>query len=145
MFFFYNSFFIKTLGHTVCKASLKDFRLPRKCAQICKRTHLTYSFESLQMGMGDMVLTHITKVPHTAASHLSNMPDLRKPSDVAFTATLSSEERPIRRRTQPEVQSTYTWQLNRTLGLTKMRLCDASRRFKSCRYLPLCGFVSMYS
>lgn len=104
---FLQQFFIKTLGHTVYKASLKDVRLPRKCAQICKRTHLTYSFESLQMGMGDMVLTHITKVSHTAASHLSNMLDFRKPSDVAFTATLSSEECPIRRHTQPEVQSTY--------------------------------------
>lgn len=75
-----------------------------------------YSLESLQMGTGDTVLTHISKVPLAAASHLSNTLHFRKPSDVAFTATLSSGEHPIRRRTQPEVRRTYTWQLNRTLS-----------------------------
>lgn len=60
------------------------------------------------MGKGDMVLTHISKVTLAAASHLSNTLDFRKPSDVAFTATLSSGEHPIRRCTQPEVRCTYT-------------------------------------
>lgn len=110
LFFFFTRVSIKILGHTVYKTSLNDFRLPET------RTHRTYSFESLQMGMGDMVLTRISKVPHAAASHLSNTLDFRKPSDVAFTATLSSGEHPIRRRTQPEVRCTYTWQLNRTLS-----------------------------
>lgn len=50
------------------------------------------------MGMGDMVLTRISKVTLAAASHLSNTLDFREPSDVAFTATLSSGEHPIRRR-----------------------------------------------
>ena len=68
------------------------------------------------MGKGDTVLTHITKVMLAAASHLSNMLDFRKPSDVAFTATLNSGEYPIRRCTQPEVWCTYNWQLNRTLS-----------------------------
>lgn len=48
--------------------------------------------ESVQMGKGDTALTRISKVTPAAASHLSNTLDFRKPSDVAFTATLNSGE-----------------------------------------------------
>lgn len=111
LFSFFTRVSIKILGHTVCKTSLSDFRLPSNMHALTK-----HSFESVQMGMGDIVLTRVSKVPLAAASHLSKMLDFRKPSDVAFTATLSSEEYPIRRRTQPKVWCTYTTQLNRILS-----------------------------
>lgn len=90
-------------------------------------THRIYNLESLQMGKGDMVLTRISKVTLAAASHLSNTLDFRKPSDVAFTATLSSGEHPISKRMQPEVRCTYTWQLNRTPSKARMGICDARK------------------
>lgn len=49
-----------------------------------------YSFEGVQMGVHDTALTPVSKISLAAASHLLNTPDLRKPSDAAFTATLSS-------------------------------------------------------
>lgn len=89
--------------------------------------HMEHNLESLQMGKGDKVLTHIRKVMLAAASHLSNALDFRKPSDVAFTATLNSWEHPIRRCTQPEVWCTYIWQLNRTFSWAEMGIGDTRK------------------
>lgn len=50
------------------------------------------------MGREDTVLTPMSEISLAAASHLFNMLDFRKPSDAAFTATLSSGERAITRR-----------------------------------------------
>lgn len=50
------------------------------------------------MGAGDTALTPVSEISLAAASHLFNTPDLRKPSDAAFTATLSSGAHAIGRR-----------------------------------------------
>lgn len=55
------------------------------------------------------------------------MLDFRKPSDAAFTATLNSGEHLIRRRTQPEVWCTSTWQLNRTLSWAGVGIVNARK------------------
>lgn len=50
------------------------------------------------MGARDTALTPVSETSLAAASHLLNTPDLRTPSDAAFTATLSSGAHAIGRR-----------------------------------------------
>lgn len=76
-----------------------------------------------------------------AASHLSNTLDFRKPSDVAFTATLNSGEHPNRRSTHPEVWCTSTWQLNRTLSWAGVGIVNARKMLISCHYILPHAFV----